>query len=107
MILYTYCYIFRIFEDSAKGSAKDCLRILIGESPEEMTTMKMSPLPISTHYAKVLARLARQRGFDGWLLNFESRLGGGVEQARGVAAWIGLLKKELKREVGEHAEVIW
>ena len=99
---------FRIFEGSGN---EDCLRILVGKPPEGTTGMKTLPqglsLPVSPHYARLLAHLASQRGFDGWLLNFESNLDGGVEQARGVAAWISLFEKELKREVGEHAEVIW
>ena len=59
------------------------------------------------HYARILADLAHQRGFDGWLLNFEVPLGDGDKQARAITLWIGLLRRELKRAVGEHAEVVW
>jgi mannosyl-glycoprotein endo-beta-N-acetylglucosaminidase len=55
----------------------------------------------------VLAELAYQRGFDGYLLNFECPLRGGVEQTRALSAWIALLDAELKIKVGPHAETIW
>lgn len=66
-------------------------------------------IPVSPHYAHVLADLAFQRGFDGYLLNFEYplRAGGGVGQTRALAAWIALLNRELKHKVGPHAEAIW
>jgi mannosyl-glycoprotein endo-beta-N-acetylglucosaminidase len=62
---------------------------------------------MSRHYASVLAELARQRGFDGYLLNFECPLRGGLEQARALAGWILLLRSELVIKVGTHAQVIW
>lgn len=62
---------------------------------------------MSPHYARVLAELARQRGFDGYLLNFESPLKGRVEQTRALAAWVAVLTKELKSAVGAHAECVW
>lgn len=64
-------------------------------------------LPVSPHYARLLAELAHQRGFDGYLLNIETALGGGVEQTRALTLWIALLERELKRAVGQHAHVIW
>ncbi|THU80966.1 hypothetical protein K435DRAFT_809465 [Dendrothele bispora CBS 962.96] len=51
---------------------------------------------------------AAQRGFDGYLLNFECPLlQSGVEQTRVLAACITLLKKGLRDKVGMHAEVVW
>jgi mannosyl-glycoprotein endo-beta-N-acetylglucosaminidase len=64
-------------------------------------------LPLSPHYARVLAELARERGFDGYLLNFECHLLGGVEQTRAVAAWITLLQSEILARVGAHGETHW
>lgn len=55
----------------------------------------------------MLADLAHQRSFDGYLLNFECPLLGGLEQTRALAAWISVLDSELKRKVGPHAEAIW
>ncbi|THU77766.1 glycoside hydrolase, partial [Dendrothele bispora CBS 962.96] len=104
-----------IFEhDQAKP---DCLRLLVGQLPKSPTgtasttqsslTSSLS-LPLSTHYPRLLAQLAAQRGFDGYLLNFECPLlQGGTEQTRVLAAWITLLKKELRDKVGMHAEVVW
>ena len=54
-----------------------------------------------------MADLARQRGFDGYLLNVECALAGGSEQARALTAWIDLLRHYLKTAVGDHAEAIW
>lgn len=62
---------------------------------------------MSPHYARVLAELAAQRGFDGYLLNFECPLRGGVEQTRALAAWITILQAELESKVGPHAQAIW
>ena len=62
---------------------------------------------MSPHYARLLADLAFQRGFDGYLLNIEVPLRGSVEQTRAVSLWIVLLEQELKRVVGEHAQVMW
>ena len=64
-------------------------------------------LPLSPHYARVLAELAQQRGFDGYLLNFECPLRGGIEQTRALAAWISILRVELKAKVGPHAQAVW
>lgn len=64
-------------------------------------------VPVSPHYARALADLARQRGFDGYLLNVECPLRGGPEQARALTAWIDLLRYYLKIQVGDYTEVIW
>ncbi|OJT04414.1 Cytosolic endo-beta-N-acetylglucosaminidase 2 [Trametes pubescens] len=64
-------------------------------------------LPVSPHYARLFAELAHQRGFDGYLLNIETALRGGVEQTRALTLWIAILERELKRAVGQHAHVIW
>lgn len=64
-------------------------------------------IPLSRHYACSLAELAFQRGFDGYLLNFESSLPGGSEHARVLAAWVTLLRAELRTKVGDHSEVMW
>ena len=64
-------------------------------------------IPPSPYYAKLLSDLARQRGFDGYLLNFECPLNGGIEQTRTLAAWIAILEAELKATVGNHAEALW
>ncbi|THH17582.1 hypothetical protein EW146_g3251 [Bondarzewia mesenterica] len=100
-----------IFEWEA--SEGDCLRLLFGRLPNSRTGPAApstdDSIPVSPHYASVLADLARQRGFDGYLLNFEFplRAGGGVGQTRALAAWIALLNTEMKAKVGPHAEVIW
>lgn len=102
----------RIFEH--QESAADCLRLLFGKLPASKTgsaapSSENRNIPISPHYARLLADLARERGFDGYLLNFEWHLqaDGGVGHARALAAWIALLQAELKSKVGAHAEVIW
>ncbi|KAF7292815.1 Glycoside hydrolase family 85 protein [Mycena indigotica] len=98
-----------IFEGSGEN---DCLRLLVGRLPQSKSGPASQPtdfrsLPLSPHYARVLANLADERGFDGYLLNFECPLRGGIEQTRSVAAWITLLVSELKSKIGAHAEVIW
>ncbi|KAF8173794.1 hypothetical protein K438DRAFT_129673 [Mycena galopus ATCC 62051] len=98
-----------IFEDSGED---DCLRLLVGRLPKSKTGPAMQPtefrsLPLSPHYTRLLAELAHQRGFDGYLLNFECPLRGGIEQTRAVAAWTTLLVDELKSKIGSHAEVVW
>ncbi|KAH9936857.1 glycosyl hydrolase family 85-domain-containing protein [Epithele typhae] len=99
-----------IFEH-AKSEA-DCLRLLVGPLPTFTETGPAKPtqftaLPVSPHYARTLAELAFRRGFDGYLLNFEAPLKGGVEQTRALTMWIAMLEKEMKMKVGPHAEVIW
>jgi len=99
----------RIFERSGE---EDCLRLLVGHLPKSRTGPATQPsslpsLPLSPHYAQVLAELALQRGFDGYLLNFECPLRGGVEQARALSAWITLLQSEIQAKVGPHGETIW
>lgn len=51
--------------------------------------------------------MARQRGFDGYLLNFECQLKGRLNQSRALTTWVSLLTNALKRIVGEHAECVW
>ncbi|KAH8824582.1 glycosyl hydrolase family 85-domain-containing protein [Flagelloscypha sp. PMI_526] len=94
------------------GAEPDCLRLLVGKLPSKPSGPAISPpasasLPISPYYARILANLAAQRGFDGYLLNFECPLQGGPEQARAVAEWIAVFRREMKKVVGDHAEVIW
>ncbi|PIL36452.1 hypothetical protein GSI_00141 [Ganoderma sinense ZZ0214-1] len=98
-----------IFEGAE--SHGECLQLLVGPLPRQ-TYGAAKPnsnqtLPVSPHYARLLAELAYQRGFDGYLLNFEAPLPGGVEQARALTLWIALLEQELKRKVGPHAEAMW
>ena len=80
----------------------DCRKLVIGNDPANDTSF-----PLSSRYAKLLAELAQQRGFDGYLLNFESDLYGGSVQARTLVAWLSVLDAELRDKVGNHAEVIW
>ncbi|KXN88355.1 Cytosolic endo-beta-N-acetylglucosaminidase [Leucoagaricus sp. SymC.cos] len=94
------------------GAEAECLRLIVGQLPHSSTgtavqSFTPSTLPISPHYAIALAELAAERGFDGYLLNFECYLQGGLEQARALAAWIDLLESELVKRVGAHAEVSW
>ncbi|KAF7776476.1 CAZyme family GH85 [Agaricus bisporus var. burnettii] len=96
-----------IFEGDAQAEA---LRLIVGKLPQTSGSLQSSApstLPISSHYAIALADLAAERGFDGYLLNFECVLTGGVEQARSLAAWITLLQSELVKRVGPHAETVW
>ncbi|KAF9061330.1 glycosyl hydrolase family 85-domain-containing protein [Rhodocollybia butyracea] len=98
-----------IFEGDGQ---QDCLRLLVGKLPQSRTAPVSQPstpttLPISPHYARLFADLAKQRGFDGYLLNFECPLVGGIEQTRALAGWITLLREELKKKVGDFAEVVW
>ncbi|KAI0745210.1 glycosyl hydrolase family 85-domain-containing protein [Earliella scabrosa] len=97
-----------IFEHAE--SEADCLQLLVSSLPKS-TTGPAKPnaqtLPVSRHYARLLADLAYQRGFDGYLLNFEVPFQGGVEQTRALTLWIAMLEQELKRKVGVHAEVVW
>ncbi|KAH9483196.1 Cytosolic endo-beta-N-acetylglucosaminidase 1 [Psilocybe cubensis] len=94
------------------GGEEDCLRLLVGKMPTSKTgqvgqSATCLTLPLSPHYARVLADLARERGFDGYLLNFECPLAGGVEQTRALAAWITLLHSEILEKVGPHGETLW
>ncbi|TFK35083.1 glycoside hydrolase family 85 protein [Crucibulum laeve] len=94
------------------GGEEDCLRLLVGKMPSSKTGHVEQPtesfsLPLSPHYARVLAELARERGFDGYLLNFECPLQGKTEQTRALAAWITLLQAEILDKVGPHGETIW
>ncbi|KAL0574396.1 hypothetical protein V5O48_007571, partial [Marasmius crinis-equi] len=94
------------------GGEEDCLRLLVGKLPKSksgpaLPSSAPPSLPLSPHYARILAELAKQRGFDGYLLNFECPLQGGIEQTRTLAAWITILQRELHERVGKHAEVSW
>lgn len=107
--IFTHCT--RIFEPP-EGGEEDCLRITLGKIPKSKTGQVESmdrplSLPFSPHYATVLAELARERGFDGYLLNFECALSGGPEQMRDIAAWITVLQSEILDKVGPHGETIW
>ncbi|KAL1726304.1 hypothetical protein EV714DRAFT_276702 [Schizophyllum commune] len=62
-------------------------------------------LPVSPHYAQLLAQLATQRGFYGHLLNLNCPLRGGPEQTQALVSWIVLLCVELRAVVGEHVHV--
>lgn len=99
----------RIFEHTE--GASDCLRLLVGRLPQSKTGPAAqsadNSFPLSPHYARLLADLALERGFDGYLLNVEVPLVGRAEQARALAAWIAVLDSELKHKVGSHAETIW
>ncbi|KAH8999460.1 glycosyl hydrolase family 85-domain-containing protein [Lactarius akahatsu] len=96
-------------------SEADCLRLLFGRLPASRTgpavpvSVEMSPVSVSHHYARSLAYLAHQRGFDGYLLNFEwhLRADNGIGHSRALTAWVSLLQAELKAKVGPHADVIW
>lgn len=87
----------------------DGLKLLLGNVPSLSTDRNAASgsIPLSRHYASRLAELAFQRGFDGYLLNFESSLPGGTEQARALTAWITLLRAKLRSKVGAHADVVW
>ncbi|KAF7984889.1 hypothetical protein HWV62_10885 [Athelia sp. TMB] len=96
-----------IFEGSGED---DCLRLLVGQLPTSTSGPALpstTTLPLSPHYARVLADLAAQRGFDGYLLNFECPLRGGVEQTRALSAWIPILQAEMLAKVGPHAQALW
>lgn len=91
----------RIFEGSHNP---DCLQLVVGHADCVVADKK---IPISKRYAVLFAELAYQRGFDGYLLNFESTLSYKTDHARALAAWILLLKEELRVKVGPHAQVMW
>ncbi|KAH7916662.1 glycoside hydrolase family 85 protein [Hygrophoropsis aurantiaca] len=97
-----------IFEGSGEA---DCLRLLVGLPSGPQSNMgpvkPTATLPLSRYYARLLAELAYQRGFDGYLLNFECPLQGGAEQARTLTAWIQVLRDELQIKVGSHAQAVW
>ena len=97
----------RIFEGEGE---QDCLQLLVGKLPKSRSGQAIpvsTTLPVSPHYARLLAELAAQRGFDGYLLNFECPLRGGIEQTRALAAWITILQAELESRMGSHARAIW
>ncbi|KZT35229.1 hypothetical protein SISSUDRAFT_190533 [Sistotremastrum suecicum HHB10207 ss-3] len=83
---------------------KELLQLLTGPTA---TPASDQPIPLSRHYAKALARLAAERGFDGWLLNLEYSLSRGRKQAYLTTAWVELLRQELVEAVGPHAQAVW
>lgn len=100
-----------MFENSAE---EDCLRLVVGPVSSQQTGpasppsgSNLSTIPLSGHYARLLADLAYARKFDGYLINVEVPLRGGPEQARALSAWVGLLRGELEAKIGSHAELIW
>ena len=109
IMLYAYIYSHRIFEHTE--SAEDTIRLLCGKLPNSRTgppaTLLSNGFPISRHYARLLADVAFERGFDGYLLNFEFQFVGRSEQARAIEAWISILNSELKSKVGDYAQTIW
>ncbi|KAH8115639.1 glycosyl hydrolase family 85-domain-containing protein [Phellopilus nigrolimitatus] len=92
-------------------SAEDILRLLVGKLPKSRTgtsgPSSNTGLPVSPHYARLLADLAHERGFDGYLLNFEYPFEGRSEQVRALEAWIAIFNAELKLKVGDYAQTIW
>lgn len=103
-------YLFRIIEEPENGP-EDTLKLLVGHLPQSTygpgSSSPLRSLPISPHYAEILADLAAERGFDGYLLNFEYPLQGGVEHARALDTWVSLLTDQLLRKVGPHAQTVW
>ena len=91
------------------------LRLLVGPLPSSTFgpavpsagTSSNTALPVSTHYATLLAQVAYERGFDGYLMNVECPLRGGAVHARALDAWLTILRAELRRIVGQHSKVIW
>ncbi|EFI28323.1 endo-beta-N-acetylglucosaminidase [Coprinopsis cinerea okayama7 len=100
----------RMFEGEAQ---EDCFRMVIGTQPRNATvddapwSRANYTVPVSPHYAEILADIAKERGFDGWLINIEMDLKGGSSQARGIAAWVSLFQQEVLKKVGSHGLVLW
>lgn len=57
-------------------------------------------------YALKLAQIAKEMGFDGYLMNFEAELID-VSYVDKLVLFLTLLRSCLKTEVGDHAELIW
>ena len=91
----------RIFEHNE--DVPDLIRLLSGPD----FAIEIDPSAPSEYYSFILADLARQRGFDGFLLNFEQSLPGGAKQANALSKWVRHLREELWKKVGPHAEGIW
>ncbi|KAJ3508430.1 hypothetical protein NMY22_g16622 [Coprinellus aureogranulatus] len=93
------------------GGEIDMLRMIMGRIPginaTEARTQANPTIPLSPYYAELLADVAKERGFDGYLLNIEIGLGRGAEEARALASWITILQNELVKKVGPHAQTIW
>ncbi|EJD00728.1 uncharacterized protein FOMMEDRAFT_168992 [Fomitiporia mediterranea MF3/22] len=98
-----------IFEH--EQSMEDTLRLFLGKLPNSRTRPPAlligDGLPVSRYYARILADLAYERGFDGYLLNFEYPLPGRANQTRAIETWVSLLNAELKHKVGGHAQTVW
>lgn len=92
-------------------SEEDMLRLIIGPIPDSnksiVSNSSAPSIPATRYYAVLLAELAHERGFDGYLLNVECNLRGGSEQTRALCVWISFLESELKRRVGQHSRVVW
>ena len=87
----------RIFEHNE--DILDLIRLLSGPD----FAIEIDPSTPSEYYSFILADLARQRGFDGFLLNFEQSLPGGAKQANALSKWVRHLREELWKKVGPHA----
>ena len=86
------------------------MRLLLGKVPTSKSASHPNyshGLPVSSYYARRLAELAHERGFDGYLLNFEYLLEGRSEQVRALESWVSLLNVELKSKIGDYAQTIW
>ena len=96
-------------------SQNDLEQVIRGPSPASDTGRAKATdnddsdnITMSPHYARTLVELARQRGFDGYLVAFEDSFNSdGTKWARAVSAWVSLLREEMLKAVGPHAEVIW
>jgi len=106
----SYSPLCRIFE-----GPNDLQSLILGNIPSSVTgpaaptddTVNTSP-----YYARLLAELAQQRGFDGYLLNVEGSFPvqdkqTGIQWAHALAAWVAILREELMKQVGPHSEAIW
>ncbi|KAM6500298.1 Glycosyl hydrolase family 85 domain containing protein [Amanita muscaria] len=88
-----------LFEHTRHGPE---LRLLLSGTSAPLGSTSFSP---SLYYPAALADLASQRGFDGYLLNFELSMSNNAAQA--LVGWVRILREELWKKVGPHAEVIW
>ena len=91
----------------SEGDEDDCKLLISGKSPSSKRGQVDQAGTVSPHYARRLAELARDRMFDGYLINVEVSLKGSYAQARALAAWITILQSELVDKVGPHAETHW
>jgi|SRR6266545_835473 len=98
-------FLLRIVEPN--GGEEDCKLLITGRTPPSRGGQVDQSGAVSPHYARLLAELARERGFDGYLINIEVPLTGSYAQARALAAWITILQSELINKVGPYAETHW